>query len=82
MTRNTFNQIIMCSDCRYFELVRDVRQNKGSILKASVDYIKKLKIDQERKNILEQKSRKIEFQNKKLILKLRVSSSRNIMQRY
>jgi len=58
-------------DCRYFELVRDVRQNKGSILKASVDYIKKLKIDQERKNILEQKSRKIEFQNKKLILKLR-----------
>merc|ERR1719510_1247562 len=55
----------------YFDLVRDVRQNKGSILKASVEYIKKLKIDQERKNILEQKSRKIEFQNKKLILKLR-----------
>ena len=53
--------------------MRDVRQNKGSILKASVDYIKKLKIDQERKNILEQRSRKIEFQNKKLILKLRVS---------
>merc|ERR1719412_1170720 len=58
-------------DCRYFELVRDVRQNKGSILKASVEYIKKLKIDLEKKKVLEQKSRKIEFQNKKLILKLR-----------
>merc|ERR1719219_1466491 len=55
----------------YFELVRDVRQNKGSILKASVEYIKKLKIDMEKKKVLEQKSRKIEFQNKKLILKLR-----------
>merc|ERR1719219_1668165 len=58
-------------DCRYFELVRDVRQNKGSILKASVEYIKKLKLDQQSKVLLEQKSRKIEFQNKKLILKLR-----------
>merc|ERR1719510_392377 len=55
----------------YFELVRDVRQNKGSILKASVEYIKKLKTDLEKKKVLEQKSRKIEFQNKKLILKLR-----------
>ena len=40
---------------RYFDLVRDVRQNKGSILKASVDYIKKLKVDQDRKKFLEQK---------------------------
>ena len=41
-------------------------------MKASVEYIKKLKTDLEKKKVLEQKSRKIEFQNKKLILKLRV----------
>ena len=33
---------------RYFEIVRDVRQNKGSILRASVEYIKLLKADQVR----------------------------------
>ena len=31
--------------CSYFDIVRDVRQNKGSILKASVEYIKKLKVN-------------------------------------
>ena len=58
--------------CRYFEMVRDVRQNKGSILKASVDYIRKLKVDQNRKNFLEEKCLKQEYQNKKLLLKLKV----------
>lgn len=55
---------------RYFDIVRDVRQNKGSILKASVEYIKKLKVDQDRKKYLEEKSRLQEYQNKKLLLKL------------
>ena len=32
------------SSYSYFDIVRDVRQNKGSILKASVEYIKKLKV--------------------------------------
>lgn len=54
----------------YFDIVRDVRQNKGSILKASVEYIKKLKVDQDRKKYLEEKSRLQEYQNKKLLLKL------------
>ena len=53
--------------------MRDVRQNKGSILKASVEYIKKLKVDQDRKKYLEEKSRLQEYQNKKLLLKLQVS---------
>ena len=53
-------------------MVRDVRQNKGSILKASVEYIKKLKVDQDRKKYLEEKSRLQEYQNKKLLLKLQV----------
>ena len=57
---------------RYFDIVRDVRQNKGSILKASVEYIRKLKIDQERKIFLEEKCKLQEYQNKKLLLKLQV----------
>ena len=58
---------------RYFDLVRDVRQNKGSILKASVDYIRKLKVDQDRKKYLEEKCRIQEFQTRKLVAKLQVS---------
>ena len=57
---------------RYFDIVRDVRQNKGSILKASVEYIRILKIDQERKIFLEEKCKLQEYQNKKLLLKLQV----------
>ena len=37
------------------EQVRDVRQNKGSILKASVDYIKLLRRDRERRSGLEER---------------------------
>ena len=65
---------------RYFDLVRDVRQNKGSILKASVDYIKKLKVDQDRKVFLEEKCRKQEYQNKKLLLKLKVRFNQKLLQ--
>merc|ERR1711936_804484 len=56
----------------YFDLVRDVRQNKGSILKASVDYIRKLKVDQDRKKFLEEKCRIQEYQTRKLIAKLQL----------
>jgi hypothetical protein len=52
--------------------VRDVRQNKGSILKASVEYIKKLKSDQHKKRFLEEKCRIQESQNRQLLLKLQV----------
>ena len=58
---------------RYYDLVRDVRQNKGSILKASVEYIRKLKTDQHRKRILEEKVRQQDSQNRKLLLKIQVS---------
>merc|ERR1712066_721735 len=56
----------------YFDLVRDVRQNKGSILKASVDYIRKLKVDQARNKFLEEKCRIQEYQTRKLIGKLQI----------
>ena len=59
---------------RYYDLVRDVRQNKGSILKASVEYIRKLKTDQHRKRILEEKVRQQDSQNRKLLLKIQVSN--------
>ena len=47
----------------YYELVRDVRQHKGSILKASVEYIRRLKRDQVQKKMLEDKCKIQEFQN-------------------
>jgi len=56
----------------YFYLVREVRQNKGSILKASVDYIRKLKVDQARNKFLEEKCRIQEYQTRKLIGKLQI----------
>jgi len=48
----------------------DLRQNKGSILKASVDYIRKLKRDQERLKLLEDKQRQTEAMNRKMMLKV------------
>ena len=58
--------------CRYYDIVRDVRQNKGSILKASVDYIRKLKVEQQKKKILEVKMNQQEATNRKLLLKIQV----------
>ncbi len=57
---------------QYYDIVRDVRQNKGSILKASVDYIRKLKNDQHKRRQLEEKIREQEIVNRKLLLKLQV----------
>lgn len=57
----------------HYQLVRDVRQNKGSILRASVDYIRTLKKDQVQKRLLEDKCRIQEFQNRRLLLKLQVN---------
>ena len=62
----------MFSTIRYYDIVRDVRQNKGSILKASVDYIRKLKSDQQKKRLLEDKIKLQDAQNKKLLLKIQV----------
>ena len=61
---------------QYYEVVRDVRQNKGSILKASVDYIKILKREKEKKILLEEKCRKLEQMNRKALLKIQVNHFR------
>ncbi|CAL8078870.1 unnamed protein product [Orchesella dallaii] len=53
---------------RHHEIIGDVKQNKGSILKASVDYTKALKHDNEN---LFHKLQNIELENKALLLKLK-----------
>jgi len=55
---------------QYYEIVRDVRQNKGSILKASVDYIRLLRREREKKMSLEEKYKKLELSNRKALIKL------------
>ena len=59
--------------------MRDVRQNKGSILKASVDYIRKLKMEQQKKRILEEKMKLQEATNRKLLLKIQVHSKSAVL---
>lgn len=57
-----------------FKKNRDMRQNKGSILKASVDYIRKLKRDQERLKHVEDRQRQIEAANRKMMLRMQVNN--------
>jgi len=63
---------------QHYEIVRDVRQNKGSILKASVDYIRLLRKDIPRKSLLEEKCKKLEQSNRKVLLKLQEYEQRMI----
>lgn len=60
---------------RYFELVRDLRHNKGQILKASVDYIRRLKLDADYNKEAEAKRRALEQQNRQLHLRIQVQYS-------
>ena len=51
-----------------------MRQNKGSILKATVEYVKALKEDQIRIRHLEEKLKFQEFQHRKLLGMIQVGS--------
>lgn len=51
---------------------RDMRWNKGTILKASVDYIRKLQREQQRTKELECRQRKLEHTNRHLMLRIQV----------
>ena len=53
-----------------------MRTNKGSILKASVDYIRKLQKDQEHARLMEEKHRQLQATNRKMVLRLQVSDRR------
>lgn len=58
----------------YYEIVRDVRPNKGTILKSSVDYIKVLKHEINRLRKAELKQKEMEQQNKRLMTRIQVNS--------
>ncbi|TMW51960.1 hypothetical protein DOY81_002950 [Sarcophaga bullata] len=55
----------------YYEVVRDIRPNKGTILKSSVDYIKCLKHEVARLKQNEQRQRQIEVQNRRLLNRIK-----------
>lgn len=59
----------------YYEIVRDVRPNKGTILKSSVDYIKCLKVEINRLRKTELRQREMEMENKKLMMRIQVRFS-------
>ncbi|KAK7861652.1 hypothetical protein R5R35_006567 [Gryllus longicercus] len=54
----------------YYDIVRDVRPNKGTILKSSVDYIKRLKSEVQRMKQTEHRQKQLELQNRRLILRV------------
>lgn len=49
-----------------------MRWNKGTILKASVDYIRKLQKEQQRARDVEMKQKKLEQANQTLLLRIQV----------
>lgn len=51
---------------------RDMRWNKGTILKASVDYIRKLQREQQRAKELESRQKRLEHTNRHLLLRIQV----------
>lgn len=58
-------------------LFRDMRQNKGTILKSSVEYIKNLQRELGEKNQIVEEKRQLEEINRKLLLRVQVS--RNVL---
>ncbi|XP_074106595.1 transcription factor Mitf isoform X2 [Cotesia typhae] len=54
----------------YYEIVRDVRPNKGTILKSSVEYIKLLKNELTRLKQCEIRHKQLEHQNRRLQLRV------------
>eukprot|EP00090_Calanus_glacialis_P016228 TRINITY_DN25448_c0_g1_i1.p1 TRINITY_DN25448_c0_g1~~TRINITY_DN25448_c0_g1_i1.p1 ORF type:complete len:462 (-),score=110.84 TRINITY_DN25448_c0_g1_i1:50-1435(-) len=54
----------------YHELAKDIKYNKGGILKAAVSYLRILKSDQIKKQKLEEKCRIQDLQKRKLMMKL------------
>lgn len=55
-----------------------MRWNKGTILKASVDYIRKLQKEQQRAKDVEMRQKKLEQANHSLMLRIQVSIKRKV----
>lgn len=58
--------ILLCS------LDSEMRWNKGTVLKASVDYIRKLQKEQQRAKEMEMRQKKLEHSNRSLLLRIQV----------
>uniref|UniRef100_A0A3B3VMK7 Transcription factor binding to IGHM enhancer 3 n=1 Tax=Poecilia latipinna TaxID=48699 RepID=A0A3B3VMK7_9TELE len=54
----------------------ETRWNKGTILKASVDYIRKLQKEQQRAREMEERQRRLESTNRSLLLRIQVRGRR------
>ena len=67
--------IIGCEDNGSSVICRDMRWNKGTILKASVDYIRKMQREQLRAKELEIRQKKLEHANRHLMLRIQVNNS-------
>lgn len=52
--------------------MRDVRPNKGTILKSSVEYIRVLKSELQRMKQVEARQKELEMQNRRLIIRIQV----------
>ena len=52
--------------------MRDVRPNKGTILKSSVEYIRILKSELQRMKQVEARQKELEMQNRRLIIRIQV----------
>ncbi len=55
-----------------------MRWNKGTILKASVDYIRKLQKEQQKAKELENKQKRLEHANRHLLLRIQVNQIINL----
>ena len=56
----------------FLSAYREARQNKGTILKASVDYIRKLQRDHDRMKLVELKQRQMEDSARQMRLRIQV----------
>ena len=67
-----FNLKIFCFFFLKIFLYSDLKQNKGSILKASVDYIHQLQAEVQRTKEIEEKLRNFALVNRKLLTRIKV----------
>lgn len=58
---------------------RDVRWNKGTILRASVEYIKRMQKDVQRSREVENNFKRMEMANKQLVLRIQVTHACAVM---
>lgn len=66
-------------DVRYHALVRDMKQHKGTILKASVDYVKLLKKEVHE---LERRQQELEVENKQMMMRVKKMEQAQSMLNY